>query len=251
MYKPNETAYFGSEVGSDKGSLVALDAATGKILWDVAVDGDPTGGATVINDLVFTATFQGKVFAFDRATGKQVWSWTAPGGINAWMTAAGNTLVVPVGSANPGVVVGLQVGSTGPVMTTGAAGTGTAGAGSAGRPASEANPNSFSKIYNEILSTKCAGAVCHTGTSTGAFTMPAGANASTVRGTLLNKPAAGSACMASGLSLVTPGDPDKSLLYLKLAGMPPCGGKMPPTGALAADEIARIRAWIMNGAADN
>ena len=250
-YKPNETAYFGSEVGSDKGSLVALDAATGKILWDVPVDGDPTGGATVINDLVFTATFQGKVFAFDRMSGKQVWSWTAPGGINAWMTASGNTLVVPVGSANPGVIVGLQVGSTGPVMTTGASGSGAAGSGSAGRPASEANPNSFSKIFNEILSTKCAGPVCHSSNSTGAFSMPAGANASTVRGGLLNKPAAGSACITPGLSLVSASDPDKSLLYLKVAGMPPCGGKMPPTGALSAEEISRIRTWIANGALDN
>jgi hypothetical protein len=32
MYSANQTAYFGSEVGSMKGDLVAIDAATGKIL---------------------------------------------------------------------------------------------------------------------------------------------------------------------------------------------------------------------------
>ena len=63
-------------------ALVAIDVASGKVLWDAPVDGDPTGGVTIVNDLAITATIQGKVFAYQRETGKEVWRWTAPGGIN-------------------------------------------------------------------------------------------------------------------------------------------------------------------------
>jgi hypothetical protein len=53
------------------------------------------------------------------------------------------------------------------------------------------------------------------------------------------------------LSLVVPGNPDMSLLYRKLTDMPPCGSRMPPTGALTAAEIGRFRTWIANGALDD
>jgi hypothetical protein len=55
----------------------------------------------------------------------------------------------------------------------------------------------------------------------------------------------------SGMMLVTPGDPNSSLLYRKLLDMPPCGSRMPPTGALMPEDIERIRTWISNGALDN
>jgi hypothetical protein len=42
-----------------------------------------------------------------------------------------------------------------------------------------------------------------------------------------------------------------SLLYEKLTDMPPCGSRMPPTGALPAADIERIRTWIANGAMDD
>jgi outer membrane protein assembly factor BamB len=112
-YVPDQTAYFGSSVGTMDGSLVALDAATGAILWDVAVDGDPTGGVTVVNDLVLTATFQGTLLAYHRDTGEEAWRWTAPGGINAWPSVVGDTVVVPVGiqpGEDPPVLVALRVG---------------------------------------------------------------------------------------------------------------------------------------------
>jgi outer membrane protein assembly factor BamB len=251
MYSANQTSYFGSEVGTMNGDLVAIDAATGKILWNTSVDGDPTGGATVVNDLVITATFQGNVIAYQRETGKEVWRWKAPGGINSWLSVSGDTLVIPVGSANPAVVVALRLNGAG---TTGAAGAGgAAGAsGTAGNSAPAGNPNSFSAIYSQIMAQRCAGSVCHSGTATGgSLSIPAGATASAVRSSLLNRPASGSECSSSGLSLVVPGNPDMSLLYRKVAEMPPCGARMPPTGPLTAEEIGRIRAWIANGAADD
>jgi outer membrane protein assembly factor BamB len=247
-YSANQTAYFGSEVGTMKGDLVAIDVATGKILWDTPVDGDPTGGATVINDLVLTATFQGNVIAYQRETGKEVWRWKAPGGINSWLSVANDTLVIPVGAATPAVVVALRLNGG---ATTGSGGAGGS-SGGAGTSAPVGNPNAFSTIYSQILAQKCAGSVCHSSMATGgSFHIPAGATATTVRSSLLNKPASGSECASSGLSLVVPGNPDTSLLYRKLADMPPCGSRMPPTGPLSMDELGRIRTWIMNGAADD
>lgn len=251
MYSADQTAYFGSEVGSMNGDLVAIDVATGKILWDASVDGDPTGGATVINDLVLTATFQGNVIAYARDTGKEVWRWKAPGGINSWMSVSNDTLVIPVGSANPAVVVALRLGggtSTGAAGASGGASGSNAGSGGAG---AGGDPNTFSSIYTQIMAQHCAGAVCHSGMSTGGSFSIAAGNASAVRSSLINKAASGSECASSGMSLVVPSDPDMSLLYRKLTDMPPCGSRMPPTGALSADEINRIRTWIANGAMDN
>jgi hypothetical protein len=53
------------------------------------------------------------------------------------------------------------------------------------------------------------------------------------------------------MSMVVPGQPEMSLLYRKLMDMPPCGTRMPPTGALNPAELDRIRTWIANGALNN
>ena len=101
---PDQTAYFGGKTGTMPGEVVALDARTGAHLWDTKVPGDPTGGVTLVNDLVLTATLQGGIYALSMASGRIVWHEQAPGGINGWMSIAGGTLVVPVGLARPPVV---------------------------------------------------------------------------------------------------------------------------------------------------
>jgi hypothetical protein len=58
-------------------------------------------------------------------------------------------------------------------------------------------------------------------------------------------------CADSGLTRVVPGDPDASLLMMKIEGNPPCGTAMPPGGKLSDDQIMRIRSWIQNGANDD
>ncbi len=53
------------------------------------------------------------------------------------------------------------------------------------------------------------------------------------------------------LTLVTPGDPARSLLVHKLKGtQQPHGSSMPPTGRLPDAEIAAIERWISGGAAN-
>jgi len=100
------------------GELVALDVNTGKILWDKTFNAINVGGATVVNDLVFTATFDGKVYAFNRFTGDQVWTYQAPGAINAWPAFSGDTMLLPVGLASPfPVLMALKLGAQAPNVT--------------------------------------------------------------------------------------------------------------------------------------
>jgi len=77
--------------------VVAIDASNGKHLWDTSVPGDPTGGATVVNDLVITGTLQGNLVAIDRTTGKIAWTHGVGYPISGWPSVAGDLLVVPTG----------------------------------------------------------------------------------------------------------------------------------------------------------
>jgi outer membrane protein assembly factor BamB/plastocyanin len=103
------------DVASGTGELYAIDVSTGTILWTAKLDAPDFGGALVAGDLVFTSTFTGEVVAFDRATGKQVWSMQAPGGINSPMSAAGDTLLVPVGLGTRPMLLALELGATGTI----------------------------------------------------------------------------------------------------------------------------------------
>ncbi|CAN5397403.1 PQQ-binding-like beta-propeller repeat protein [soil metagenome] len=108
-YEPDRANYIGAELGQMPGEVDAVDAATGEVLWTTEVDGDPLGGTIVLGDLVLTALLDGKIIALDRATGKQVWTHQAPGGINGWPAASGDTLLWPVGQADPPVLMALRL----------------------------------------------------------------------------------------------------------------------------------------------
>jgi outer membrane protein assembly factor BamB len=98
VLSPNETAYFGGKIGTMDGQLVDVDAATGRTRWAASVPGDPTGGATVVSNLVLTGTYQGQLMALDRRSGKLVWTTNVGEGISGWPAAAGTLLVVPTGT---------------------------------------------------------------------------------------------------------------------------------------------------------
>ena len=104
---PDVTRYIGSELGTAPGEVAAVDAENGELLWSTEVAGDPLGGATVIGDLVFTATYQGRIYALARATGEIVWEFEAPGGINGWPALAGDLLIWPIGMSDPAMLLAL------------------------------------------------------------------------------------------------------------------------------------------------
>jgi outer membrane protein assembly factor BamB len=80
-----------------KGNLTAIQVSTGKVLWETNFDSELFAAATVVNDLVFTATFDGTIYALNRNTGEIIWTYDAPAGFNAWPAVAGDTLIWPGG----------------------------------------------------------------------------------------------------------------------------------------------------------
>jgi glucose dehydrogenase len=93
--RPNPSAVLaGSQPFSQgSGDEVAINLATGKILWSTKLPSPPFGAATISNDLVFTTTYNGRVIAFSRTTGKIVWTGKLPSGTNSPLVIQGNTLV--------------------------------------------------------------------------------------------------------------------------------------------------------------
>lgn len=66
---------------------------------------------------------------------------------------------------------------------------------------------------------------------------------------LVNQPSDPSRpCADQGYERVVPGEPEASLMYLKLNIRPPCGQQMPPGGQLSERARDRVRDWILKGA---
>ncbi|MDY7101266.1 MAG: PQQ-binding-like beta-propeller repeat protein [Actinomycetota bacterium] len=99
----------GLEFDAHDSDLVALDAATGEILWERSVPGDAFGGATVASDLVLTSTLDGLLLAHDRADGREVWRLQLPAGINGWPAVTDDELIVPVAWTEPPLLVSLAL----------------------------------------------------------------------------------------------------------------------------------------------
>jgi outer membrane protein assembly factor BamB len=108
-YLPTGLNYSSINFAEGKGELVAIDVNLGKILWYKTFDSINVGAATVVNDVVFTATFTGMIYAFQAQTGELLFSYQAPGGINAWPAIAGNMILWPVGVGGTPSLIALKV----------------------------------------------------------------------------------------------------------------------------------------------
>ena len=95
------------------GDIVAVNQATGKIAWDHAITESPYGAASVTNDVLFTTTFDGKVWAFSTKTGKTLWSAKLPAGTNTPVAIAGNTVITagsfPQGKGQKAAIVAYRL----------------------------------------------------------------------------------------------------------------------------------------------
>jgi outer membrane protein assembly factor BamB len=107
----------GTRYISGTAEIDALDAATGKVVWQHAFDRVAFGGVTIVNDLAFTATLDGMVYALSRKDGSVVWQWQAPGGTNAWPAVVGDTIIWPFGLGDQPLMIALRVGGTGALPT--------------------------------------------------------------------------------------------------------------------------------------
>jgi outer membrane protein assembly factor BamB len=84
-----------------RGRLVALDAATGRVLWQRRLPSPDFGCATVSNDVVFTSTFDGTVYALAAEDGAILWRAKTRAGINACPSIVGDLLLVGAGVRHP------------------------------------------------------------------------------------------------------------------------------------------------------
>lgn len=171
------------------------------------------------------------------------------------------------GSSSPGTAGTAASGAAGS-SANGTAGTAAGGAsgsgatsGSGGLAAPSGGPT-FTRVWTEILMLKgCSGQYCH-GSGMGGLAMK---NKREAYDSLVNKPAAGPACAATGGMRVKPMDPDASLLLQKMNHpMPSCGDVMPIGAKLAPNcvsqmpqvctteqELGLVRDWILAGAKDD
>lgn len=95
-----ETQTERQEPGPTSGELVALDVATGAVKWTHEFPIAPAYGfTTVVNDLVFATTADGKVSAFDTSSGRLAWQVTLPVGTNSGVTVEGDMMFAPAGLA--------------------------------------------------------------------------------------------------------------------------------------------------------
>jgi outer membrane protein assembly factor BamB len=93
-------AYGVPDYAVGRGGLLAIDIATGRVLWKHPLPQIDVGGATVANSVVFTGTYGGTVYGLDAQTGVTLWTATAPAGINGTPAIDGDTLLVS--AAAPG-----------------------------------------------------------------------------------------------------------------------------------------------------
>jgi outer membrane protein assembly factor BamB len=84
--------------GPNGGGLYALNAATGKPLWSVPVNGGVNAGPVVAGSVVYTGSSDGVVEAWQASTGNKVWSYTTPDPIASIAVVAGSR--VYAGSGN-------------------------------------------------------------------------------------------------------------------------------------------------------
>jgi outer membrane protein assembly factor BamB len=88
-----ETGIETGNVFAGTGVMVALDQATGKVLWQHDFTSSPYGGAVVTNDVVFTTTFNGMLWALNAKTGAVLWQTQLSAGTNATVIVAGGYVI--------------------------------------------------------------------------------------------------------------------------------------------------------------
>jgi outer membrane protein assembly factor BamB len=120
VWQTRNTGLGSANFGGGTGEMLALDLATGRVLWDTKLPQMADGNATVVNDLVFTTTFDGRVVAFARKTGKIVWDQKLPAFTNAPVAVVGDTLVTaasfPGGKGQTTEVIAFRLGAHGPLV---------------------------------------------------------------------------------------------------------------------------------------
>ena len=93
--------FFNTDYSKGTGELVALDSATGRRLWTRRFPSPDFGCATVVGDIVFTATYDGRIYGLSTSDGEILYRARTRAGINACPAVAGDLLLVAAGADHP------------------------------------------------------------------------------------------------------------------------------------------------------
>jgi hypothetical protein len=247
------TLYVSSNQNFSQTHIFALRADDGTMLWTRQYPGVTYGHPVLAGDLLFTTTtsvsatgsMPPRIFALRSSDGEEIWTGALPVEAGGGASVVGPYLLTGYGfhffndSRDPLVAGGLAAfrmgDSSGPVD------------GGTMEPQAPTFAPTFDAVYREVLEPSgCTTTMCH-----GAGGMLSLQDRDTSHGNLVDADAEGDLCASSGLARVVPGDPDESLLYLKLLEDPPCGVRMPVGGALDQEQIDQVREWISRGANDD
>lgn len=104
---------------SSSGSLVSMSTKNGDVNWTRKLSSAPLGGATVVNNIVFVTTVDGKIYGFNRGNGDEVWSSALPAGSAAPIAASDDMVVVPASlvtrKGQKAQVVAFRIGGLGEI----------------------------------------------------------------------------------------------------------------------------------------
>jgi outer membrane protein assembly factor BamB len=92
---------FARSPAQGKGSVYALDAASGRPIWQRPLAAAPFGCATVARDAVIVPTYDGRVVALSAADGRTLWHTQLPAGNNSCPAVGKNVLVIAAGAKHP------------------------------------------------------------------------------------------------------------------------------------------------------
>jgi outer membrane protein assembly factor BamB len=79
------------------GEVVALDIATGRVVWDRRLPHSVYGAASISSDVVFTTTYEGTVWGLSTSTGAVLWKARLPAGSDGPAAISGDTLLTGAG----------------------------------------------------------------------------------------------------------------------------------------------------------
>jgi outer membrane protein assembly factor BamB len=81
--------------------VYALDAASGRPVWQRQLASAPFGCATVARDAVIVPTYDGRIVAFAAADGRTLWHTQLRAGNNSCPAIGSDVLVIAAGATHP------------------------------------------------------------------------------------------------------------------------------------------------------
>jgi alcohol dehydrogenase (cytochrome c) len=100
-YGLSSVKFYATDYSKGRGELVALDVSSGRRLWTRRFPSPNFGCATVAGGIVYTATYDGRVYGLSARDGSIVRRARMRAGINACPAVAGDTLLVGAGADHP------------------------------------------------------------------------------------------------------------------------------------------------------